>query len=225
MIHCFGDSWAAGAELKMGQKPFVHWVASQLSRSYMNHGKNGNSLGMIVYSISQSLAKIKPSDMVIVVIPPDTRWYDENVNGFYSVSAYQRDDYLKFLNHKTLNWFKYHHSLFIYIIQKMLTDYGCYYIMMHNYGKLIDPKEYNLNIDFDRFLSKNDLVTLLSDSEYTWRNYPDHKEPEHRFDDTDGPPGDIFTGKYFAGCKNHPNEYGHQEIARLIIEKYNSDQK
>lgn len=225
MIYCFGDSWAAGAELKQGQYPFVHWVADHLSASYKNFGKNGNSLGIIVHSMVQELGNIQSSDTVLVVIPPDTRWYDENpYKGFYALSSSQRKDFLKFLNHKTLEWFKYHHALFVYLIQKMLTDRGCYYIMMHNYGQIADIKNYNLNIDYDRFLNQRDLTTLLSEKEYTWTNYPDHLEPEHRFDNTDGPPADIFTGKYFDGCQYHPNELGHKEIARLLIGKYNGNQ-
>jgi hypothetical protein len=225
MIHCFGDSWAAGAELKKDQYPFVHWVADHLGTTYNNFGKNGNSLGIIVHSIVQRLNEITPTDLVIVVVPPDTRWYDENPGrGFYNLSIEQQDDFLKFLNYKTLEWFKYHHALFIYLIQKMLTDCGCTYIMMHNYGQIADTKKYNLHVDYDRFLSEHDLTTLLSDNPYTWTNYPAHLSPVQKFNDTDGPPMDIFTGKYFAGCQSHPNELGHKEIARLLIQKYH-DQK
>jgi hypothetical protein len=226
MIYCFGDSWAAGAELKYKQHPFVHWLAEHLNTPYKNFGKNGNSLGLIVHSITQELNNIQSSDIVLVVIPPDSRWYDENSHqGFYSLSSSQREDFLKFLNYKTLEWFKYHHALFVYLIQKMLTDRGCYYIMMHNYGQIDNIKNYNLNIDYDRFLNQQDLTTLLSEKEYTWTNYPDHLEPEHRFDNTDGPSLDIFIGKYFEGCKCHPNELGHKRIAELTLEKYNNDKK
>ena len=225
MIHCFGDSWAAGAELTPGQRPFVHWVADQLNTTYNNFGRSGNSLGIIVHTITQKLTEIEPTDLVLVVVPPDTRWYDESADkGFYTMSNVQQDEFLKFLNQKTLEWFKYHHALFIYLIQKMLTDCGCTYIMMHNYGQISDTKKYNLNVDYDRFLSEYDLTTLLSEHTYTWTNYPDHLPPTHVFNNTDGPPEDIFTGKYFAGCECHPNELGHKEIARLLIQKYH-DQK
>jgi hypothetical protein len=225
MIHCFGDSWAAGAELKKGQHPFVHWVAEQVGTDYNNFGKNGSSLGIIVHTITQKLTEIKPTDLVLVVVPPDTRWYDENLGrGFFSLSMDQPGDFLKFINYKTLEWFKYHHALFIYLIQKMLTDCGCTYIMMHNYGQISDTKKYNLNVDYDRFLSEHDLTTLLTETPYTWTNYPDQSPKAAQFDSTAGPPTDIFTGKYFAGCQCHPNELGHREIARLLIQKYN-DQK
>jgi hypothetical protein len=65
---------------------------------------------------------------------------------------------------------------------------------------------------------------LLTETPYAWTNYPDQLPKTPQFDSTDGPPLDIFTGKYFAGCKCHPNELGHREIARLLIQKYN-DQK
>ena len=36
MIYCFGDSWGAGAELEEDEKPFVHWLAKDLDKSYKN---------------------------------------------------------------------------------------------------------------------------------------------------------------------------------------------
>ena len=226
MIYCFGDSWAAGAELTKGQHPFVHWAAAALDTDYINFGKNRNSLGIIVHNIVQQLNQITAEDLVIVVVPPDTRWYDENPGqGFYSLSLQsrpldQRADFLKFLNYKTLEWFKYHHALFIYVIQKMLNDCGCTYIMMHNYGQIADIKKYALQVDYNKFLSEHDLTTLLTQQHYTWPNYSELQSLAQNVGSTDGPPSDIFTGKYFEGCEYHPNELGHREIARLLVQKY-----
>jgi hypothetical protein len=225
MIYCFGDSWAAGAELKFGQKPFVHWLARELDAEYANLGKSGSSLGIILHTLISNIEKLTSDDLVLIIVPPDTRWYDENKqNGFYSVMSHQRDDYLKFLNSKTTEWFKYHHALFVYSIQKILNDVGCQYIMAHNYGQIDEIKKYGLSIDFDRFLCNNDLTTILSDSLSTWKNYADHLPPEHRFDTT-GPPVELFSGRYFEGCRQHPNELGHKHIAELLLEKYNRDKK
>lgn len=220
MIHCFGDSWAAGAELQKGQQPFVHWVAQQLDQPYINHGKNGISLGMIVNGIAQELPKITSGDLVLVVVPPDIRWYDQNPGkGFYSLSILQKDDYIKFLNYKTLKWFAYHHALFVYVIQKMLNDANCDYIMMHNYGQISDTQPYNFPINHTKFLSQHDLTTLLTKQTHSWHWPPDTQILTHIIELADPPTG-IFTGPYFQGCDYHPNEQGHQEIARLIVEKY-----
>lgn len=219
MIFCFGDSWGAGAELKRGEKPFVYWLASALQADYKNFSKPGYSLGMILHTLVVKHSDIKKDDLVVIIIPPDARWYDENKEkGFYTLMNWQRDDYFKFLNRKTLEWFKYHHALFIYTIQKILNDIGCDYIMAHNYGQINETKKYNLHIDYTKFLNNNDLSTLLSENNKIWLSYPDKLPPENLFDQ-DGPPDNLFQGKYFEGCKSHPNELGHKRIAELILEK------
>jgi hypothetical protein len=221
-IYCFGDSWGAGAELNAGEHPFVHWTASTLNLPYENLSREGDSLGMILHTIVSSITKIDSDDIVLVIIPPDTRWYDENKEqGFYTLMNWQRDDYFKFLNSKTLEWFKYHHAVFIYTIQKILDDIGCYYILAHNYGQIAETKKYNLSIDYNKFLSNTDLTSLLSGRTSPWKSYADHVPVEHRYDQ-DGPDGQNFTGIYFEGCYQHPNELGHQRIAELLIEKYHS---
>jgi hypothetical protein len=218
-IVCFGDSWAAGAELAHRQHPFVYWVAHEFGVQYVNYGKEGSSLGLILHAMVSNIVNLSKDDIVIVVIPPDTRWYDQNdQQGFYSIQNWQRDDYFKFLNNKTLDWFIYHHALFVYTIQKLLNDIGCQYVMMHNYGQILDYKQYSLPIDFSKFLSAQSLTDLLSGHIIEWRGYPDHLPAEHRYDQ-DGPPPEVFSGVYFQGCKQHPNELGHKKIAEIILRK------
>lgn len=218
-IFCFGDSWAAGAELRINQKPFVYWMAQELGITYKNYGANGSSLGLILHTVISKISQITKDDIVVVVIPPDTRWYDQNEEiGFYSVSNWQRDDYLRFLNNKTLEWFVYHHALFIYSIQKLLDDVGCQYILAHNFGQIDHYKKYNLSIDYSKFLSTESLTELLSEKRSQWQSYPVHLPPEHRYDH-DGPPDTEFVGMYFAGCVHHPNELGHKKISEMILKK------
>lgn len=216
-IYCFGDSWAAGAELAEGQHPFLHWVAQRLCMPYQNFGQIGSSLGIILHSIIIHLEKIKSTDVVIVIVPPDTRWYDQSqALGFYTLMSWQRDEYFdKFLNKKTLEWFIYHHSLFIYTIQKLLNDAGCRYIMAHNYGQIGDYKKYSLPIDYSKFLNEQSLTELLSGHQMEWQSYPGQTALKHT---QDGPPPEMFSGVYFAGCETHPNELGHKKIAELMLE-------
>jgi hypothetical protein len=222
-LYCFGDSWAAGAELPRYQHSFAHWLARTLDIPYTNYGKEGSSLGLILHTLVTKSSQLFKDDIVIVIVPPDTRWYDENVTqGFYSVQNWQRDDYFKFLNNKTIEWFTYHHALFVYTIQKLLNDVGCYYIMAHNYGQISEYTKYNLPIDYSKFLSEQSLTDILSGHTVEWRSYPKHLAEENWYNQ-DGPPREIFTGVYFQGCKQHPNELGHQYIANLFEEKYYRD--
>ena len=86
MVYCFGDSWAAGAELARHQKSFVYWLANALDAKSVNYGRNGSSLGIILHTIVSKSQSITTDDVVIVIVPPDTRWYDQNdEQGFYSV--------------------------------------------------------------------------------------------------------------------------------------------
>ena len=98
MIFCFGDSWGAGAELKFNEHPFVHWVAKELGSNYKNFSKEGSSLGIILHTLVEQITAITKNDTVLVIIPPDARWYDENAEkGFYTVMNCQREDYFKSL--------------------------------------------------------------------------------------------------------------------------------
>lgn len=224
-VFCFGGSDAAGAELAKNEHPFVYWFADSIGAAYKNYAKEGSSLGLILHTLITHQSEITADDIVLCVIPPDTRWYDENAEqGFYSVQNWQRDDYFKFLNNKTLEWFRYHHALFIYSMQKILDDIGCYYLMTHSYGQIDEYDEYNLSIDFNRFLNKKSLTDLLSGHTIEWRSYPSHLPLELRYNQ-DGPPAEVFGGIYFAGCKQHPNELGHKYLAALIKEKYDNDCK
>jgi hypothetical protein len=220
---CFGDSWAVGAELQKNQEPFVHWTAQKLNIPYMNYGKEGSSLGLILHTIVSKLDAIAQDDIVIVIVPPDTRWYDENhERGFYSVQNWQRDEYLKFVNNKTLEWFIYHHALFVYTIQKLLDNIGCQYILAHNYGQISEYKKYKLPIDFSKFLNQYSLTDILSGYIVEWKGYPDFSPDTMEYGlryHLDGPPDSLFSGVYFENCKSHPNELGHKKIAELILKK------
>jgi hypothetical protein len=215
-IYCFGDSWAYGSELNQPQvveHPFVHWFAQHIKSNYINYGQEGASLGIILHTLVSNITKISQNDIVLVIVPPDVRWYDENKEkGFYTLMQWQADDYMKFLNNKTVEWFKYHHLLFIYSIQQILNGIGCQYIMAHNYGQLPDITKYQFDINFDKFLSKIDLTNLLSEKKDNWQSYQLSADgPMHAH---------LWHGKYFEGNVDHPNELGHKRIAELMIEYY-----
>ncbi len=224
-IFSFGDSWAFGSELNNNEKPFVYWIAEHYHYDYENYGIPGSSLGLIVHTITKNLHKITSQDKVIVIIPPDSRWYDENEEqSFYSISDIDGKDYINFLNNKTLEWFKYHHSLFIYTIQSMLDTTSCKYVFAHNYGQL-EYHEYNFPIDSSNFLNTDSLTDILStaatNEDKSWQSYNTswilHDEISIR--QSNGPTDDYFTGIYFEGCSWHLNELGHKKIAEMMIQK------
>ena len=226
-VFCFGGSNATGYMLdwKSGEKPFVDHFAKSLNIESINYSENGSSLGIVLHRLVAHHTEISKDDLVLVMIPPDVRWYDENEEqGFYSLSNYMIEDYYhKFLNNKTLEWFRYHHSLFVYSIQKILDDIGCYYAMAHDYGDISEWKKYGLNIDFSKFLSDVDVSNLLSVNPQSWEIYPDHIEPrEHQFM-YDGPNGHDTESPYIMPDNGHPSDLGHKKLAELFLEKYKKD--
>lgn len=206
-ILCFGDSWAYGSELKKNEEPFVHWISFELKLPYVNFGRPGNSLGIILHDIVKNIHLINESDIVFVIIPPDTRWYDENKTfGFYALNSHE-EGFHKWVGKKTLEWFTYHHAIFIYTIQKILNDINCRYVLAHNSGKL-EIDKYNLKIDKSKFASKKSLRSLLTNiDDIELRDLFKGVQPED------------CPGNFFEGCETHPNELGHKVIAKILLHK------
>lgn len=210
-VFAFGDSWAFGSELKFeaGDKPFVHWFADATGASYKNFGQEGSSLAMVLKTLVDQLDEIDSNSVVLVIIPPDVRWYHETAtDGFYTIKNW--DEYLKVAGNHSMDWFVYHHAMFIYTMQKLLNDIGCHYIMAHNYGSINRLKEYKFPINYTKFLSDRDLTSILSNKTNAWVKMFHDPEKE------------LFTGEYFEGCIHHPNLKGHKRIAELLLEKYNA---
>ena len=210
----FGDSWAQGAELNRDEQPFIYWLADYYNCEYINFGQNGMSMGLVNKCILDNSNNISQDDIVTVVIPPDIRWYTEN-NGDWNTLTKENNEWKQMIsNGKTIEWFKYHHNLFIINIILVLKLIGCKFVLMHNYGLLelqyenLINKKYFLSID-------NSLTGLLNgNNNFDW-NY------DCEFFD-DGP-HNTFSGKYFEGKQFHPNELGHKRIAELLIEHFNKE--
>lgn len=210
-IFVFGDSWAYGSELNFsaGDKPFVHWFAQAVDRPYANFGVEGSSLAMVLKTLVDKSENITKDSVVLVVVPPDVRWYSETKRqGFYTIKDW--DEYVRVAGDHSVDWFIYHHAMFVYAIQKLLDDIGCYYLLAHNYGSVDKLKKYSFAIDYNKFLSDQDLTSILSNKINAWTRL---------FHD---PEAELFTGKYFEGCIHHPNLLGHIRIAELMLEKYHA---
>ena len=216
MIYCFGDSWGAGVELKKGEKPFVNLF----DKPYKNYSFQGNSYPMIVSQIFDNIHKINNEDIVLVVIPPDIRWMEQNVDVFIP-HMLKDDGYLEWVIHKDEYWFRYHASLFTYSIQSALDSIGCTYLFMHNYGgEFTIDKRFKSLINTDNFLDiKKSLTTLLeaNDGYQAWqkdKNLIDGPVGESPFVELKNKK--FFNSKYFEGTCNHPNQLGHYRIKELI---------
>ncbi len=215
-VMCFGDSWGSDLELP-GGKPFPDHVALNLNVPCENYAKGGSSLGLITHTVVSKIKYITQNALVLIVIPPDFRWYSESEKGFYSLQDYCSTEYAVFFKNKTAEWFRYHHALFIFTIQKILKEKNCTYVMMHNFGQL-DYNKYGLAIDSNKFLSRKSLHELLTPIEFSpWSSYPDVLSQPN------GPDEYFFRGPYFEGCQYHPNDLGHKKIAELILEFLNTN--
>lgn len=217
-LFVFGDSWGHGSELDLPkEKPFGHWLKLLLNcQHFENASQPGASLGLVVQRLVGYLKNISDKDLVVIVVPPDVRWYDQSSSQGWFPLYLEDPRYATFLQDKTVEWFEYHHALFLYTAQRILEDIGCDYVLTHNYGKMPDLDSYGLKNQTDRFLSNHSLTTLLSGKDIPWNVY--------QFE-SDEPPLEVFSGRYFEGKICHPNEEGHKIIAELIFNKINKDCK
>jgi hypothetical protein len=165
---------------------------------------------MILHTMVQNLHLLNSQDVVLVIVPPDTRWYDQDSSGKFVSIGVHDSEYKNFAVNKNLSWFEYHHCLFAYTMQKMLEDKKVKYSMALNYGNFQDLTKYAFDIDTTRFATTMDLTSALLDLPYgyVWSNKD--------FPNEDGPSEHFFKGKYFDGCRWHPNELGHKFIAELF---------
>ena len=209
-IYTFGDSWGYGAELKTGEIPFGQIIANKLNILHVNYAVPGISLGNINFKLFELQHRIKKEDIVLIVIPPDTRWYGMRENGHFKTITMDRnnDEWNSVVGDKPLQWFEKHHLYFVFAMQELLKRKGCKFMFMCNYGKLNTNLAYGTLIDTDTILSDKSLSELLTGTLI----YKLSKL-------FDGPFVDEFSGKYFEGTTSHPNQLGHYRIAELINDK------
>lgn len=211
MLHVFGGSWGYGSELKQHEKPFAYYLGLRLNEPVTNHAKEGRSLGHIFQNVLSNIDNIHKDDYVVVLIPPDVRWYTISDNFNFRSLSLSDKEYQKLIKYYNVPWFQYHHNLFIYNIITIVTSKTTKLIMAHDYGNLVIIDLFKNLIDKKYLLSELSLTKLLVGDD--WKNNYNLE--------TDGPEDEIFKGKYFEGNINHPNQKGHMEIARLIYDKFN----
>jgi hypothetical protein len=161
----FGDSWGYGWA---GQKPncepnprftetYSKILAEKLGYSeFINHSMCGFSMGIILEHFYLRSASLNEGDLVIVTIPPDSRFYlpyseEEGVPDMMKpgrmkvVSATSgggaRDDWLKMIEYCNADpyWFEFHIGIGIQAISDACDAKGVKCILQHNYGILRTP--------------------------------------------------------------------------------------
>ena len=161
MIYGFGDSWMGGSELNFdeGEHPFIYHVAKELNMEYHNYGGGGNAYPIMVEEIlylAQDDDYFKVDDIILIVIPPNIRWYDENGNdrfeAWYPNDPSHKKRWESWAGSKTNIWFEYHACLFTFVIQSILDKIGCKYLFMYNYGDFVIDHRFKSLINTDNFL-------------------------------------------------------------------------
>lgn len=213
-VWSFGDSWADGWGLDKSEKCLGQFVADHYECEHFKKGQSSNSLGQILYDFQNHSKQFFSQDLIIVIVPPDIRWYTE-IKGRMASLHQPMKAWKKFIKGKSDLWFKYHHSLFIYTFYCISRDYNCNLIMAHNYGKLCITSEFDRLIPKNVFLNREKSLTALLQ----------HKEWSHNYDMIHDGPSNPLEGEYFIENDTHPNEKGHKKIADMIIEKYDVDYK
>lgn len=213
-VFCFAGSWGTSAELPADTPTFGDHFARHFNLPFKNCAKQQHGTGLVLHTLTTKLNEMSSDDIVLVLCPPDIRWYDQTSSGEFVPLTVDDRNYRYFLGNKQISWFHYHHALFIYSIQKILNDVGCRYLMALDYGNIDPIKSYPFKIDYNKFVSDQDLTSILvgiaPGHGSSWLNTLSEESPSEH----------IFKGEYFEGCRWHPNAKGHKKIADLFIDKY-----
>lgn len=213
----FGDSWGIG----WGIDPagcYTQLVGNQLELPVKNLSIEGASMGHILYTFLDASVKFKPSDLVLVTLPPDTRGY--RIYPGHALSIFSTEpggeispEYVSMLEHIDYSaaWFEWHHSIFQNTIISQCQEKQVTLLMQHNYGELriIDPLRQTCKPEYyvDQNASMAEWLGGLPWDGYTLT--------------TCGPNTNVMTTDLFLDNDTHPNEQGHKIIAHRILERFN----
>lgn len=224
MIYCFGDSWGYGSELNfVHEKPFINLISEELNIPFINKSVEGASFGHITHDIITH-PNFNQNDLILIIVPPDVRWYFENINNNISslmipnenfltdttIDEIRKSELLLYLNTVTHRkvWYKYHQSLFLFTLQEFFRKNNLHFLFIHNYGKLNLYEPFNGLLSKENFLNfDRSLTSILTNME----------DPDLIEKQLDGPYKNMFIGKFFEGNGYHPNQMGHIEIKNIIL--------
>jgi hypothetical protein len=207
----FGDSWGVGWNLPEHHQNYSEILSEKLNMPLCNFSDPGVSLGEIAHKFVRKSDGISSDDLVLVTVPPDSRWYKASEHPVEVLKPiYSTDhDYQKFVEliHANTYWFTWHHSLFLSMIYYHAQRLGCHLVMQHNYGSLDLVPE--LEFVKESFADQNHSMTywLIGSDVYQLEITDDgseHCAPAFQ---------NFSESEYFLHEDNHPNQLGHQVIA------------
>jgi len=214
MLWGFGDSWGEGCGLAPNETPYTQILADKLNLDCTNLATGGNSLGEITDKFIKHSNNFKPNDIVLITIPPDTRWHvpssahSTEIHSLFSQEP-KYDSFLRLIK-GNIYWFHWHHSIFLNFIYHHARHKKVTLFMQHNYGKvtLIPELEY-ISEDFIDF--KTSMTGWLTGNDM----YDYHLDkPNHCGLDCQK----VLYNKFFFEGDSHPNQLGHNEIATRLYE-------
>ena len=215
MIHVFGDSWAYGYGLEHRERDcFGGLIGHHYGEPVKNYAIPASSMGHVTYEFMKQRHTFKQNDKVLVIIPPDVRWY--RIEDGFATSLFNGmplyEDWLE--KHATLEWFIYNHSMFIHTLISASKQTNINLVLAHNYGNLKIHAHFENLIDTNFLLDKDkSLCYLLSGSEKWAGNYTISANNSMQ---------EIQHPMFIVG-DNHPNELGHKQIAELMIRKLDNE--
>lgn len=214
MFWVFGDSWAEGYGLQKDEKNFSNWIQEFTGERVANYGQAASSLGHITFDILKHSESFSQDDTLIVVTPPDVRWYEIH-NQVQAGSLFEgMTKYDEFLEDKNLEWFTYHHNLFSMTIVNKALEKGMRVVLMRNFGSL-HLWDWAKDVILPHILDeKQSLTEMLTDKEYDLSS--GLAEPGFKIKQL----GEIPHPNFIPG-DNHPNETGHKIIAKKVLDFLN----
>ena len=187
---------------KWNEKPYVYDVAKELGCVSMIRANVGKSLGVITSTLLKDISNgvdnfdgtkyiLDDKTLLLIMVPPDTRWYTQNGNDEqFTELRIGEEEHKNWIGNKGRYWFQYHQSMFISTIHQTLKHHNIPYLTMNNFGKFECIDSLSPLVDWNKHMFRDsDLTNRL-------------KKP-----------------KDFCNDGSHPNQHGHNKIAQWILQR------
>lgn len=187
----FGDSWPDGAELMPGEQPYGKLIADYYQCEFINLAESATSIDHMILQLNSLLEKSLTGSICAVFFLTDiARSIYWNTHGQAEELQWRNTNYLKHLYSDQLSNFRANQALLS--LQRMCEKYQLKDFYVVGWTK------------FPITLKGIDLNKLYQSGNKTCVNM---------FNDTG-----IDPMEYFKPSISHPNQLGHQQIAKTLIQ-------
>lgn len=229
----YGDSWAAGAGVEK-QDTYAYRIAEMLGLEFQDVSRNGRSLMEIESLIYKNLSEKTSDDIILITVPPDTRWITPKSPGmettnfdFRTLLDTRKEDtllyegFLKSINH-SVKWFIYQHCRAITAIIHACKLHNIKLYLQHNCGNIESHPFFDQDLIRKYFLDYDNSMWNWLGFEQTGVNEISGETLPKEFQNYDhglrqGPYA-VKPNQYALPDDNHPNSLGHTLIAEKIYE-------